>query len=142
MTEQMIKPEDVRIGDRIRIEYMVSDILRSETGTVAKIDKNGDFRSQEGWFIGPLYIKARIHKGEQITITLLDRPTQPLPTEVGSVIHVSECRGEVCDTLAMLCEEFCEDKWWRTARWVGGYRYHESRHITAWGPRNVVEVQE
>ena len=142
MTEQQIKPEDVRVGDRIRIEWMADDILRAETGTVAEIDMDGDFRSQAGWLIGTAYIKERINRGEQITITLLDRPKPKLPTEVGSVIHVSECRGVECDTLAMLCEEFCEDKLWRTARWVGGYRYHESRHITACEPRNVVEVQE
>ena len=138
MTEQMIKPEDVRIGDRIRIEYMVSDILRSETGTVAKIDKNGDFRSQEGWFIGPLYIKARIRKGEQIAITLLSRPTPPLPTEVGSVIHVSECRGRKCDTLAILDGE---GLWFTPHALICG-DFHEPQHITEWEPRNVVEVQE
>ena len=74
MTEQQIKPEDVRVGDRIRVEWMASDILRAETGTVAKIDMDGDPRTQSGWLIGPAYIKERIYKGEQITITLLDRP--------------------------------------------------------------------
>ena len=82
MIEQQIKPEDVSVGDRIRIEWMSSDILRAETGTVAKIHTDGDFRSQAGWFIGPAYIQKRVNKGEQITITLLDRP-KPQEAELG-----------------------------------------------------------
>ena len=138
MTEQQIKPEDVRIGDRIRIEWMVEDILHAKTGTVAKIDGSGDFQTKSEWVIGPLYIKARIRKGEQIAITLLSRPTPPLPTEVGSVIHVSECRGVECDTLAMLGY----DRWWYTPVPVTGYSFHDPSDITAWEPSNVVEVQE
>ena len=139
MTEQMtIKPEDVRVGDRIRVEWMVSNFLHAETGTIAKMDMDGDFQSQAGRFIGPLYIKTRIRKGEQITITLLDLPEPKLPTEVGSVIHVSECQGEKCDVLAMLCD----DGLWYTPTPVAGYSYHESPRITAWEPRNVVEVGE
>ena len=137
MTEQTIKPEDVRVGDRIRVEWMVDDILRAETGTVAKIDKNGDFKSKEEWFIGPLYIRERTRIGEQITITLLDRPKPKLPTEVGSVIHVSECRGVECDTLATLDD----DGWWHTPINVARDSFHISSDITAWEPRNVVEVQ-
>ena len=45
MTEQQIKPEDIHVGDRIRVEWMVEDILYSQTGTVAEIDKNGDFQT-------------------------------------------------------------------------------------------------
>ena len=138
MTEQQIKPEDVRVGDRIRVEWMVDDVLHAETGTIAKIDGGGDFHTKSEWFIGPLYIKARIRKGEQITITLLDRPKPKLPTEVGSVIHVSECQGKVCDVLAMLCD----DGLWCTPTPVAGYSYHSPSNITAWEPRNVVEVQE
>ena len=138
MTEQQIKPEDVRVGDRIRVEWMVEDILYSQTGTVAEIDNNGDFQTKSELVIGPLYIKARIRKGEQIAITLLSRPTPPLPTEVGSVIHVSECRGEKCDTLAMLGY----DRWWYTPVPVTGYSFHDPSDITAWEPRNVVEVSE
>ena len=85
MTEQQIKPEDVRIGDRIRIEWMrgkYGDVLYSQTGTVAKIDKNGDFQTKSEWFIGTAYIKERINRGEQITITLLDRP-KPQEAELG-----------------------------------------------------------
>ena len=82
MTEQQIKPEDVHIGDRIRVEWMASDILRAETGTVAKIDMDGDPRTQSGWLIGPAYIKERINRGDKITITLLDRP-KPQEAELG-----------------------------------------------------------
>ena len=74
MPEQMIKYEDVRVGDRIRVEWMVDDVLRAETGTVAKIDMDGDPRTQSGWLIGPAYIKERINTGKHINITLLDRP--------------------------------------------------------------------
>ena len=81
MTEQTIKPEDIHVGDRIRVEWMVEDILYSQTGTVTKINGSGDFQTKSEWFIGPLYIKARIRKGEQIAITLLDRPEPKLPTE-------------------------------------------------------------
>ena len=138
MTEQQIKPEDVRIGDRIRIEWMTDDILHAETGTVAKIHTEGDFQTKSEWVIGPAYIKERIRKGEKIAITLLSRPTPPLPTEVGSVIHVSECRGVECDTLAMLGY----DRWWYTPVPVTGYSFHDPSDITAWEPSNVVEVQE
>ena len=74
MTEQQIKPEDIHVGDRIRIEWMADDILRADTGTVAKIHTDGDLRSQAGWLIGTAYIKERINRGDKITITLLDRP--------------------------------------------------------------------
>ena len=137
MIEQTIKPEDIRIGDRIRIEWMEDDILRAETGTVAKIHMDGDFRSQAGWLIGPLYIKERIRKGEQITITLLDRPKPKLPTEVGSVIHVSECRGVKCDTLAM--SDYYSR--WYTPVTVDGHSLHDPSDITEWEPRNVVEAE-
>ena len=138
MTEQQIKPEDVRVGDRIRVEWMVDDILRTETGTIAKIDGSGDFQTKSEWFIGPLYIKARIRKGEKITITLLDRPKPKLPTEVGSVIHVSECRGDKCDVLAML--NYYGTRYTPTP--VERHSFHNPSDITAWEPRNIVEVEE
>ena len=138
MTEQIITPEDVRVGDRIRIERMAYDILRAQTGTVAKIDMDGDFRSKEKLFIGPAYIQERVNKGEQVTITLLSRPKTPLPTEVGSVIHVSECCGVKCDTLAIVDG----DSLWYTPAPVAGYLLHNPSDITAWEPRDVVEVSE
>ena len=138
MTEQQIKPEDIHVGDRIRVEWMVEDILYSQTGTVAEIEKNGDFQTKSELVIGPAYIKERIRKGEQITITLLDLPEPKLPTEVGSVIHVSECRGRKCDTLAILDGE---GLWFTPHALICG-DFHEPQHITAWEPRNVVEVQE
>ena len=138
MTEQMIKYEDVRVGDRIRVEWMVYDVLETWTGTVAKVDADGDFESKEGRVIGISYFKESINDGEKITITLLDRPKKPLPTEVGSVIHVSECRGIECDTLAMLDR----DGHWCTPITVAGFSLHNPSDITAWEPRNVVEVSE
>ena len=137
MTEQMIKYEDVRVGDRIRVEWMVDDVLETWTGTVAKVDADGDFESKEGRVIGISYFKESINDGEKITITLLDRPKQPLPTEVGSVIHVSERRGIECDTLAMLGY----DRWWYTPVPVTGYSFHATVDITAWEPCNLGEVQ-
>ena len=138
MTEQMIKYEDVRVGDRIRVEWMVYDVLETWTGTVAKVDADGDFESKKGRVIGISYIKENINDGEKITITLLDRPKKPLPTEVGSVVHVSECRGIECDTLAVLDR----DGYWYTPIPVSGYAFHNPNEITAWEPRNVVEVSE
>ena len=135
MTEQTIKPEDIRVGDRIRVEWMADDILRAETGSVAEIDGDGDPWTQAR-VIGPSFIQERINDGQQITITLLDRPKPKLPTEVGSVIHVSECRGVECDTLAMLDD----DGWWHTPIKVARDSFHISSDITAWEPRNVVEV--
>ena len=134
----MIKYEDIRVGDRIRVEWMRGDVLETETGTVVRVDKDGNPRTLSGLFIGPSFIKERINTGEQVTITLLDRPKPPLPNEVGSVIHVSECRGTKCDTLAML-----DSDWhWYTPISVAGYAFHNPSDITAWEPRNVVEVQK
>ena len=82
MTERQIKLEEVRVGDRIRIEWMWGDVLRADTGTVAEIDMDGDCRSQAGWLIGIAYIKERINRGDKITITLLDRP-KPQEAELG-----------------------------------------------------------
>ena len=138
MTEQQIKPEDIHVGDSIRVEWMVDDILYSQTGTVAEIDKNGDFQTKSELVIGPAYIKERIRKGEQITITLLDRHKPKLPTEVGSVIHVSEYRGVKCDTLAILNHYGT----WYTPTPVERHSFHNHSDITEWEPRNVVEVQE
>ena len=138
MTEQMIKYEGVRVGDRIRVEWMVDDVLETWTGTVAKVDADGDFESKKGRVIGISYIKESISDGEKITITLLDRPKKPLPTEVGSVIHVSERRGIECDTLAVLDR----DGHWYTPITVASCSFHNPSDITAWEPRNVVEVSE
>ena len=137
MTERQIKLEEVRVGDRIRVEWMVGDVFQTRTGSVAEIDGDGDPWTQEARFIGPAYIQKRVNKGEQITITLLDRPKPKLPTEVGSVIHVSECRGEKCDVLAMLDD----DGWWHTPIKVARDSFHISSDITEWEPRNVVEVK-
>ena len=105
----MIKYENIRVGDRIRVKWMVGDVLRTHTGTVVKIDVSGGLR------------------------------TKPkLPNEVGSVIHVSECRGFECNTLAML-DHYGR---WRTPIPVAGYSFHYSSVITAWEPREVVEVQK
>ena len=114
--------------------------MHAMTATVAKVDADGDFESKEGRVIGTSYIKERINTGEKITITLLDRPKKPLPTEVCSVIHVSECRGRKCDTLAMLDGD--GDWYWYTPIPVSGYAFHNPSDITAWEPRNVVEVSE
>ena len=134
MTEQMIKYEDIRVGDRIRVEWMVGDVLRTYTGTVVKIDVSGGLRTKEGCYIG----SSHINKNGKSTITLLDRPKPSLPNEVGSVIHVSECRGFECNTLAML-DHYGR---WRTPIPVAGYSFHCSSVITAWEPREVVEVQK
>ena len=134
----MIKLEEVRVGDRIRVEWMERDILHAETATVANIGSYGGLISKEEWFIGPTYIQKRIRGGEKITITLLDRPKPKLPNKLGSVIHVTECMGEKCDVLAMLNYD---GRWYTPAK-LDGYTYHEPSDITAWEPRNVVEVQE
>ena len=138
MTEQRIELEEVRVGDRIRIEFMMADISKTWTGTVARIGMDGDLLTQEEWFIGPAYIQDHINKGARINIVLLDRPKPKLPTEVGSVIHVSECQGEKCDVLAMLCD----DGLWYTPIPVPRVSFHSPSNITEWEPRNVVEVQE
>ena len=134
MTEQMIKYKDIRVGDRISVEWMMGDVLQTYTGTVAKIERSGGLRSEEGRFIGLSYI----NKNGKSTITLLDRPKPPLPTEVGSVIHVSECRDVKCDTLAMLDHDWL----WYTPIPVAGYVFHDPSDITAWEPRDVVEAGE
>ena len=139
MTEQMIKPEDVRVGDRIRIEWMRGDLLTAETGTVAIIDTEGYRMSPSRWFIGPSFIKERVNKGERITITLLSRPKPKLPTKVGSVIHVSEWRGIKCDTLAILD---CDMVWYTPIPQLDESQYHSPRDITVWEPRDVVEVEK
>ena len=138
ITEQIIKYDDIRVGDRIRVEWMMGGILYSQTGTVAKINIDGDPEAQSGWIIGTACIKESIKNGEKITITLLDRPTPKLSTEVGSVIHVSECRGAKCDTLAILGY----DIWWYTPVPVAGRSFHDPSDITEWEPREFVEVQE
>ena len=134
MTEQMIKYEDIRVGDRISVEWMMGDVLQTYTGTVAKIERSGGLRTKEGCYIG----SSHINKNGKSTITLLNSPKPKLPNEVGSVIHVSECRGFECNTLAML------DRYgrWRTPIPVAGYSFHCSSVITAWEPREVVEVQK
>ena len=138
MTERQIKPEDIRVGDRIRVEWMTGDVFKTGTGTVAQIDGDGDPLTQAEWLIGPTFIRTRVNDGQQITITLLDRPKPKLPNKLGSVIHVTECRGEKCDVLAMLNYD---GRWYTPAK-LDGYTYHEPSDITAWEPRNVVEVQE
>ena len=82
ITEQIIKYDDIRVGDCIRIEFMMADISKTWTGTVARIGMDGDLLTQEEWFIGPAYIQDHINKGARINIVLLDRP-KPQETELG-----------------------------------------------------------
>jgi len=135
MIEKTIKPEEVRIGDHIRVEHTRGDLLIVQTGTVALVDEQGAFFTEKHWIIGPAFLPDMVAEGKA-TIILLYRPMPPLPTEPGSVIHVTECRGETCDTLALLDD----GGWWHTTKEAGGYNIHDLQDITAWEPCEVKVV--
>lgn len=65
------------------------------------------------------------------------RPAPSLPTEPGSVILVSECRGERVDepVLAMMISE---GEWVTFGHMFAGYDWYLPEDITEWTPAKVV----
>lgn len=75
MMERTIRPDDIRVGDKIRLTRVIE-------GTVTRGKQNGYVRiGDEIWHVDP-------RQGMVNTITLLERDIQ-LPTAPGSVVALS-----------------------------------------------------
>lgn len=123
---RVIRPEDVRVGDTIRVECPAFGMTITRTGTVASLDGHGSPRTAEdGCLWGATIL------GEATTVTLLDRPEPTLPTEPGAVILCAEVRGEPYDGIAVLGSA---GAWWTPVP-VGGCSFHKPEDIGPGWPR-------
>lgn len=82
MTPREIRPEDVRVGDKVEVRRLSFTI----TGIVAEVDANHERRPLRfGGETPSADVVWPLIKGA--TITLLDRPLPPVPTDAGTVIR-------------------------------------------------------
>lgn len=124
-TEKVIKFEDIREGDRIRVTFDDDDITL--TGVASELSAV--------WWYTP---KGRFLAASETVavITLLDRPKPELPTEPGSIIIATEVRGVKGRWELYLRSE----RNWIAVDGIDGYRYHDPKHITEWEPAKIVPV--
>ena len=88
---------------------------------------------------GALYVGASLVRdsGGPYEFVSGTREAPPLPTEPGSVILVSECRGERVDVPVLaVCDG--DGKWRTFGHMFDGCMWHRPEHIGAWTPARVV----
>ena len=119
--------EDVRVGDTIRAEYRSGDVGLTTEGVVAVALESSLSSAQAR------YIARSINNP---TLTLIDRPKQELPIEVGSVIVNATIRG-VPGQVATLVETY-GGQFWRTSITLAGVYAHDPEHIAEWTLGKVV----
>lgn len=119
--------EDLRVGDIATFAYdghkFTGPLWERSTGTLLIGDST--VRAINGlWLAGHTFVRAT-------------RPAPSLPTEPGSVILVSECRGERVDepVLAVLAGD---GEWVTFGRMFGEHNWYLPEHIAAWTPAKVV----
>lgn len=122
---QVIKFEDIRKGDRIRVTFDDDDITL--TGVASELSAV--------WWYTP---KGRLLAASETVavITLLDRPKPELPTELGSVIIATEVRG-VKGRWELY--RYIDDVW-LSARTIERRDSHFPEHITEWELAKIVPV--
>lgn len=122
---QVIKFEDIRKGDRIRVTFDDGDL--TNIGVASELSAD--------WWYTP---KGRLLVAFQsvAVITLLDRPKPELPTELGSVIIATEVRGVKGRWELYLLSE----RNWIAVDRIDGYRYHDPKRITEWELAKIVPI--
>ena len=124
--------EDLRVGDIATFTHhghkFAGPLWEREEGTL---------------FLGPEGVRYKHrHTGELRWSQYFEfvsgtREAPPLPTEPGSVILVSECRGERVDVPVLaVCDG--EGEWRTFGHMFDGCMWHRPDHITAWTPARVV----
>lgn len=102
-------------------------------------------------FTGPLWSSGPGHLGLGITslragggswyaafdFVRATREMPPLPTEPGSVIYVTECRGERADE-PVIAVRAGDGEWVTPAEFFAGCLWHRPDHFTEWAPAKVV----
>ena len=132
MIPRTITYDEIRKGDRLRCEYPngsaleVTVVRQDEDGNWGTAQRDGDDPDAFGfaqWTI------ARECEGR--TITLLDRPTPPLPQEQGAPIMIYAYRNPVNDRRTDV--EIVAVRSGSRFRDMGGLHY-EDHEILAWAP--------
>lgn len=75
---------------------------------------------------------------DYFTFVRATREMPPLPTEPGSVILVTECRGERVDEPVVAWWDDVEGYWLTPTHRFGGMTTHDARDFTDWAPAKVV----
>ena len=119
--------DDLRVGDIATFTYQGHEVtgpLWTE-GDRSLYVGAALFRFSDGcWF-------------DQYELVRATREVPDLPAEPGSVILVSECRGERLDPPVLaVCDG--DGEWLTLARAIDGSRWHLPAHITAWTPAKVI----
>lgn len=120
--------DDLRVGDVATFTHhgheFTGPLWEREEGTL---------------FLGPEGVRYG-HKSrwsEYFTFVRATREVPPLPTEPGSVILVTECRGVRVDEPVLAVRDI-EGEWTTPTGRLAGYRWHLPEHITEWTPAKVV----
>ena len=80
---EVIRPQDVWVGDEILVAKTYRGVIEMKHGAVAKISKQGGLQTAHGEF---LIAPRNIHN--PVTVYLLHRDAKPLPTTNGALIKV------------------------------------------------------
>lgn len=119
--------DDLRVGDIATFAYNGHEF----TGEV--------WTDPEGLNIGCTII--RFVSGEwtsDLDFVRATREMPPLPTEPGSVILVTECRGTRVGEPVVAWWDDVEAYWLTPTRRFGGMTTHDARDFTEWAPAKVV----
>ena len=120
--------EDLRVGDIATFAYDGHELtgpLWTEGGGSLYIGA-ALFRFSDGrWFDPYEFVRAT-------------REVPDLPTEMGAVILVSECRGERADKPVVAWWDDVETDWITPTHRFGGMTTHDSPDITEWTPAKVI----
>lgn len=128
MNKQIIKQEDMRAGDTIRVEWVHKGAALTHTATLHH-DEELSERVKAAAFRLPLETTGA-------NIYLVNRPMQPLPTEQGSVILVTETSSNI---RLPFYAALNHDGLWLSI--PNGQRLHSSR-IADWKEAKLVTVED
>lgn len=121
--------EDLRVGDVATFAFdgneFTGPLWTEGTGTL---------------FIGPALVRygGDSDYWSDCTFVRATREVPDLPTEPGSAVLVTECRGERADKPVVAWWDDVETYWITPTRRFGGMTTHDSPDITEWTPAKVV----
>lgn len=125
--------DEIQAGDRIRVEWERDGVITTKEGVAHHLSDTGCLIA---WYSEEAGRLTWPHSWPQ-TITLLDRPMPPLPTEMGSIIRVTEVWEGLSRPTGLY---FRADR--STAPWrqIGGEGdWLADGDILAWNPVDIVD---
>lgn len=130
----VIASKNVRVGDRIRVEYMSGPVEYVRTGVVVALTAEGTALAEDDRILWSAT--------QQGTITLLDRLAPVLPSEPGSVIIATIHRTT---GVLLVLDDTDDPSWWSAVRVTtptGPARWHSPQDITEWTHAKVVPLEQ